>query len=152
MGGDIVILGVKFDHNMTIEKRLRSVTRAASQRLGNLRKSWRVYNDISLLGTCFRVYVLPVLENYSAVWCSAADTHIKLLDRAVGGAQFLTGGALECDSAHRQSVAVYLCMLNKVRCHPVHPFICALPGPYVPVRVTRDSQAAHRYTYVPPHC
>ena len=27
-----------------------------------------------------------------------------------------------------------------------------LPGPYVPVRVTRDALVAHRYTYAPPRC
>ena len=37
-------------------------------------------------------FVLPVLEYCSAVWCSAADTHVKLLDRADSGARFLTGG------------------------------------------------------------
>ena len=47
------------------------------------------------------------------VWCSAADTHLKLLDRAVSGARFLTGGVFECDIAHRRSVAV-LCMLYKI--------------------------------------
>ena len=40
---------------------------------------------------------LPVLEYCSAVWCSAADSHLKLLDRAVSGARFLTGGVFECD-------------------------------------------------------
>ena len=45
--------------------------------------------------------VLPVLDYCSAVWCSAADTHLKLLDRAVSGARFLTGGVFECDIAHR---------------------------------------------------
>ena len=68
---------------MTFEKHLRSVSRAASQRLGILRKSWRVFHDRSLPGRCFRGFVLPVLEYCSAVWCSAADTHLKLLDRAV---------------------------------------------------------------------
>ena len=57
----------------------------------SLRKCWRVFHDRSLLGRCFRGFVLPVLEYRSAVWCSAADTHLKLLDRAVSGAQFLTG-------------------------------------------------------------
>ena len=33
---DLVILGVTFDSNMTFEKHLRSVSRAASQRLGIL--------------------------------------------------------------------------------------------------------------------
>ena len=37
----LVILGVTFDYKMTLEKHLRSVSRAASQRLGILRKSWR---------------------------------------------------------------------------------------------------------------
>ena len=36
---DLVILGVTFDSKMTFEKHLRSVSRAASQRLGILRKS-----------------------------------------------------------------------------------------------------------------
>ena len=42
---DLVILGVTFDSKMTFEKHLRSVSRAASQRLGILRKSWRVFYD-----------------------------------------------------------------------------------------------------------
>ena len=91
------------------------------------------------------------LEYCSAVWCSAADTHLKLLDRAVSGARFLTGGVFECDIAHRRSEAV-LCMLYKIRCKAMHPLNGALPGPYVPVRVTRDDLVTHRYTYAPPRC
>ena len=113
---------------------------------GILRKSWRVFYDRSLLGRCFRGFVLPVLEHCSAVWCSAADTHLKLLDRAVSGARFLIMGVFECDISHRRSVAV-LCMLYKIRCNPVHPLNGALPRPYVPARVTRGALVAHRYTY-----
>ena len=87
----------------------------------------------------------------SAVWCSAADTHLKLLDRAVSGAQFLTGGVIECDISHRRSVAVR-CILYKIRCNPMHPLNGALPGPYVPARVTRGALVAHQYTYAPPRC
>ena len=128
---------------MIFEKHLRSVSRAASQILGNLRKSWRVFRDRSLLGRCFRGFVLRVLEYCSALWCSAADTHFKLLDRAVSGARFLTGGVFECDISHRRSVAV-LCLLYKIRCIPVHPLDGALPGPYVPARVTLGALVAHR--------
>ena len=85
----------------------------------------------------------------SAVWCSAADTHLKLLDRVVSCARFLTGGAFECDIAHRRSVAV-LCFLYKIRCNPMHPLNDALPGPFMPVRVTHGAPVAHRYTYAPP--
>ena len=115
---------------MSFEKHLNSVSRAASHRLGILRNSWRVFHDRSLPGRCFRGFVFPVFEIYFAVWCSAADTHLKLLDRVAIGARFLTGGVFECDIAHRRSVAV-LCMLYKIRCNPVHPFNGALPGPYV---------------------
>ena len=102
----LVILGVSYDSKMTFEKHLRSVSRAASQRLGILMKSWLVFHYRSLLGRCFRCFVLPVLEYCYAVWCSVADTHLKLLDRAVSGARFLTGGVFECDIAHRRSMAV----------------------------------------------
>ena len=79
------ILRVSFDSKLTFEKHLRSVSRAASQRLGILRKSWRVFRDRLLIGRCFWDFVLAVLEYCSAVWCSAADTHLKLLDSVVSG-------------------------------------------------------------------
>ena len=93
--------------------------------------------------------------SFGELFCSlvlgwAADTHIKLLDRALSGARFLTDGVFECDISHRLSVAV-LCMLYKIRCYQVHP-LKWLPGPYVPARVTRGALVAHRYTYAPPRC
>ena len=121
---------------MTFEKHLRSVSRAASQRLGIVRKSWRVFHDRFLLRRCFRGFVLPVLE-----YCSA-DTHLRLLDRVVNGACFLAGGVLDCDLARRRSVAV-LCMLYKIRCNQMHPLYGTLLVPYVPVRVTRGALVAH---------
>ena len=87
-----------------------------------------------------------------SVWCSAADTHLKLLDRAVSGARFLTEAVFECDIAHRLSVAV-LCLLYKIRCNRCILLInSALPGPYVPVWVICSTLIAHRYTYAPPRC
>ena len=91
---------------------------------------------------------MPVLEYCSVPWCSAADTYLRLLDRVVSGASFITGGVFECDLAHRRSVAV-LCMLYKIRCNSM---LGALPVPYVPMRDTRGAVIAHRYTYVPPRC
>ena len=81
--------------------------------------SWRVFDDRSLLGRCFRGFVLPVLEYCSAFWCTAAGTHLKLLDRAVSGAWFLTGGVFEREIFHRRSAVAVLCMLYKIRCTPV---------------------------------
>ena len=56
------ILGVTFDSKITFEKHVRSVSRAASQRLSILRNSWRVFYDRLLLGRCFWGFVLPVME------------------------------------------------------------------------------------------
>ena len=95
--------------------------------------------------------MLPVLEYCSAVWCSAADTNLKLLDRVVSGACFLAGGVLNCDVSHCLSVAVMF-MLYKIRCNPKRPLCGALPVPYVPVQVTRGALIAHRYTFAPPRC
>ena len=140
-----------FDSKLTFERHLRLVSRAASQRLGILRKSWRVVHDRLLIGRCFWGFVLPVLEYCSAVWCSPADTHLKLLDRVVSGACFLAGCVLNCNLFHRRSVAV-LCMLYKIGCNPMHLLCSALPVPYVLVRVTRGALIADRYTYAPPRC
>ena len=71
---------------------------------------------------------------------AAADTHLKLLDRVIFGASFLTGCVFECDLKYRCSVAV-LCMLYKINL--MHLLYGALPVSYVPVRVTRGALVAH---------
>ena len=45
-----------------------------------------------------------------------------------------------------------LCMLYKIRRKAMHPLTGPLPGPNVPVRVTRGALVTHRYTYAPPRC
>ena len=96
-----------------------------------------------------RMWCSAVVFYCSAVWCSASDTHLKLLDHVVSGACFLAFGVLNCDLSHRRYVAV-LCMLNKIRCNPKHPLCGALPVPYVPVWVTRGALIAHRYNLILP--
>ena len=59
---DVDILGVTFDSKMTVEKHLRSVSRAASQILSILRKFWQLFNNILLLGRCCRGFVLLIWE------------------------------------------------------------------------------------------
>ena len=93
----------------------------------------------------FRAFVLAILEYCSAVWCSAADTQLKEVDRVDSEASFLNGGVFECDIGHRRSVAV-LCMLYKIRCNLKHRLYSSLPVPYVSMRVTRGALVALRYT------
>ena len=82
------------------------------------------------------------MEYCSAEWCSAADSHLKLLDRVLRSAGFLNGGVLECNLAHRRSVAE-LCMLFKIKSNPMHPLSGALPLPHVQARVTRGDVVAY---------
>ena len=86
---DLVILGVTFDFKMTFEKHLHSVSRAASQRLGILRKSWQVFHDRLLLGDALGVLSC---QFWSSVVPFGArlpiHTVIRLQDRVVSGAVF----------------------------------------------------------------
>ena len=88
-----------------------------------------------------------MFTNDSAVWCSAADTNLKLLDRVVSGGGFLTGGVFQTFSVTLLIVGSVAVLLYKIRCNPMHPRYGALPGLYVPVLVTRGALVAHRYTY-----
>ena len=64
---DLVILEVMFESKMIFEKHLHSVSSAAAQRLGIMRKSCQVFHDRSLHLRSFWSFVLPVLEYCSAV-------------------------------------------------------------------------------------
>ena len=103
----------------------------------------------SLILRSFYSFVLPVLEYCSSVWCSAADSHLKLLDRVVRSTGFIASGVLECNLAHRRSVAE-LCMLIKIKSNLMHPLSGALPLPYAPAPVTRGALVAHRHSFAPP--
>ena len=107
-----------------------------------------MFHESSLFGRCFRGFVMLCLEYCSAVWCSGADTQLKLLDRAVSGARILTGVCLSV-TLHIVDLLQY-CIRSGVT--PMHPVNGALSAPYVPVRVTLGALVAHRYTYAPPHC
>ena len=52
---DLAIFGVTFESKWTFEKHLHSVSRAASQRLGILSKSWRVFHDRCFMSDAFEV-------------------------------------------------------------------------------------------------
>ena len=102
------------------------------------------------LGDAFGALSFPFWS--TVLQCGAwLPIHLKYWTVQTAGARFLTGGVIECDIARRQSVAV-LRMLYKIRCNLMHPLNGALPGPYVPVRVTRIALVAHRYTYAMPRC
>ena len=77
------ILGVKFDSRLTFEDHVRSIISCVSQRTGILRLSKHVFVDTSVLLRCYYAFVLQILEYGSPVCGSAAECHLKLLERQV---------------------------------------------------------------------
>ena len=118
-----------------------------------MRKSWWVFHDKLLIGRCFWGFVLPVLEYCSAVWCSAADTHIKLLDRVVSGACFRAGGVLTVIFPIVDRWQCFVCCTRSGVTRSTHFVtvlltvcaLCASPG-------TRGALIPHRHTFAPPRC
>ena len=110
-------------------------------------------------------FVFPVLKYCSAVCCSAADTHLRQLDRIVSGASFLTGVCLSVtlhivDLWHyygfcRRSgvtrctlfVVRFLCrMCRMCRCG-LHAVLCVAHGYTYAPALCRTSQ--YRRTFIP---
>ena len=71
----IKILGVTLDSKLTFEQHIRSVSASVAQKIGLLRKSFKIFNDPLILKHCFNTFILPVLEYCAPVWSSAADSH-----------------------------------------------------------------------------
>ena len=66
-----------------------------------------VFHDRLLLGRCFRGFFLPVLEYCSAMWCSAADTHLKTTGPCSQWCQFFNWGCVwvwPCTSSFCDSI------------------------------------------------
>ena len=65
----------------------------------------------------------------------------------VSGAIFITGVVLECNIAHRRSVAVlYVYTVYNTKYNPMGPLYGALYVPYLLVRVTHTALFAYRHS------
>ena len=90
-----------------------------------------MFQDPSLVIKCFWSLFLSVIEYCSAVWRSAVDGHLSLLDRVVYAASHLSGGLVTCDLWHRPKI-VSLCMFYEIYNAADHPVRMLLPALYVP--------------------
>ena len=151
VAASLTILGVRLDERLTFECHVRDVASRASQKLGILRQAWRLYQDVSIVSKCFWSYILPILEYCSPVWSSAADTHLRLLDRVVRTVFTLSNGQVLCDLDHRRSVAE-LCVFHKLFFNFDHPVKRLMPGPMLRRRDTRRTLAAHEFAVQPIAC
>ena len=81
----LTILGVTFDPHLTFHQHLRNISAGAARKLGIVRKASYIYGSASTNLTCFRSFVLPLLEYCSPVWMSATASDLSLLDRVARG-------------------------------------------------------------------
>ena len=96
---------------------------------------------------CFNSFILPCLEYYSPVWSSAADSHLKLLDKNLQACKFLIPN-LTISLQHRHFINS-LCMLYKIFHSPSHPLHSELPNLFCPRRVTRGSLSINSLSFSP---
>ena len=144
------ILGVQFDQKFTFEAHLRATSSLIAQKLGLLRKSFKIFNDQSILRKCFYSFILPCFEYCSPVWSSAAVSHLRLLDRNLNACKFLIPDLI-IDLWHRRSISS-LCMLYKIFHNPEHPLHSELPNLFQPVRMTRNVANSHSLSFCPVRC
>ena len=121
------------------------MSRVLSPKLGILRKTRIIYEEDNVLRRCFFSFILPHFEFCSAVRSSAADSHIKLLDRMFNSIKFLLSD-LDLDIEHRRAVGSLSILYKLVNdaSHPLHKF---LPGLYQPIRVTRNSESLNSLAF-----
>ena len=148
--GSVVILGVTFDSKLTFEKHIRTIVSAASQKLGIVRKASSVFGDNAVSSTCFRGFVMPLLEYCAPVWGSAAVSHLNLLDRIVRMGDGLCG-IRNLDLSHRRIVGS-LSLLYKINGNTAHSLHSSLPLPFCAVRETRATTLLHMWAFELSRC
>ena len=74
-----------FDSKFNFERHILSISSSVAQKIGILRKSFRIFGDHDVLLRCFNSFIRPCLE----YWSSAADSHLKLLDKNLRACKFL---------------------------------------------------------------
>ena len=147
---DLKLLGVTLDSKLTFEMQLRNLSRMISPKLGILRKSKKIYENDNILRNCFFSFILPHFEYCSAVWMSAADSHLRLLDRAFNSVKFLLSD-LDLDIGHRRLVGS-LTMLYKIVNDSMNPLHKFLPNFAQPLRVTRGTATMNSMAFEIPRC
>ena len=141
------LLGVLLDSKFTFEKHIRSVSSSIAQKIGILRKSYKIFGEQAILKNCFNAFILPCFEYCAPVWSSAANSHLNLLDKNLRAIKFLIPD-LNVNLWHRRAISS-LCILYKIFHNADHPLHLDLPSLYAPQRVTRDALNFNSRAFTP---
>ena len=125
------IIGIMFDSKFTFERQIHCISSSVAQKIGPLRKSFRIFGDHDVSLKCFNSFILPCLEYCSPVWSSAADSHLKLLDKILRACKILIPNfTISLQYCHFISS---LCMFYKTFHNPSHPLHSELPNLFRPI-------------------
>ena len=94
--------------------------------------------------------ILPNFEYYISIWISAADCHLKLLDRAFSRIKFILPDVNL--SLKRRRVVGCLVLFFKILHNPNHPLYIKLPGPYIQRRTTRYALSLNDRAFSRTYC
>ena len=147
----LTILGITFDSRLTFEEHLANVSATAARKLGIVRKASYIYNDEEINATCFRSFVLPLLEYCSPIWMSASARDLSLLDRVARGGRFLFPGNAGYNLDHRRAVSC-LSLFHKLYFNRELPHSYIIPEPLPLVRATRFADRQHSHALCIPRC
>ena len=147
----LTILGVTFDSHLTFEKHLSNVSANAARKLGIVRKASYIYNNEEINATCFRSFVLPLLEYCSPVWMSASARDLSLLDKVARGGRFLFPNTGSYDLDHRRIISC-LSIFHKLYFNRELPLSFLVPDPLPLARATRFADRQHQYALSIPRC
>ena len=129
------------------KQHLRSVCASVNRKSGLLRKCYRIFSTVL---RSFYAFILPHLEYCAPVWMSAADSHLRLLDRSLRSINFVLPNLL-IDLSHRRLIGA-LSMLFKICYNAQHPLHVRLPPPYRPLRLTRRILTLNSCALMPVRC
>ena len=80
---NLEIFGVKFDSKFTFEDHVCSIVSRVSQTICILRLVKHIFLDTSVVLRSYYTFFLPIIEYCSLLWGSAADGHLRFLERQV---------------------------------------------------------------------
>ena len=129
------LLGVTLDPKLTFEKHIRLLSSSIAQKTGLLRKCFRTFACDATVIKSFYAFILPHFEYCAPVWMSAANSHLKLLDRALNSIKYISP-ALSLDLDLRRHVGA-LSLFFKIVNNTQHPLHKVLPDFLNPIRMTR---------------
>ena len=106
------LLRVTIDNKLTFEKHICNIASSTTQNYGLIRKCYKTLGNKDAVLKSFYAFFLPCFKYCSTVWCSASDSHLKLLDCALNNTRFFILDILINLNKHR--IIVCLSMLHKI--------------------------------------